>query len=98
MEELIKQIPIDKVVFEQDCLNNYSQLCLVKKQTGQDAFFEAKKILHTSIKSCWQISDKPIGEISQDATDKHLYAVKVIKIEKKSSYELKRITRTLYII
>jgi tRNA A-37 threonylcarbamoyl transferase component Bud32 len=110
ISEFIKEIPIEDVLYNQDCNLNFTSLCSVKKSPGQDSFFDAIKIIHLEDKICkteWEISETPIGEISQNATiykarcansnrgDK--YALKYIGIKGRSSYELKNITSEINI-
>lgn len=110
IKEFIKEIPIDDVLYNQDCDLNFTSLCKVKKRPGQDSFFDAIKIIHLDDKICkteWEISETPIGEISENATiykgtcvnsnrgDK--YALKYIGIKGRNSYQLKNITSEINI-
>jgi hypothetical protein len=108
IKEFIQNIPIEHVISEQDCVSNFTSLCRIKKRPGQDSFFDAVRILkldHNICNSEWEISETPIGEISQNATiykgtckddnkdnkEYDKYVLKYIGIKGRNSYQLKGI-------
>ena len=109
-KELSYTIPIEEVVSDQDCIQNFSSICTMKKTTGQDLFFAAK-ILNLTDKPCdttWEIKDTRIGENSDNASiyegeckdkkpDGYKHALKYIELKDKSSFSLKQIANEINI-
>lgn len=106
IRKFIDEIPIEDIIDEQDCTKNFTELYKIKKRPGQDSFYEAIKILNLGKDTCkttWEISETPIGEISEngsifkgscDGNDK-VYALKYVPLKGKTSYELKGIANEI---